>query len=76
MKREVLTCDVCERELPLRGIKGQIIREVKNTWHWPSFKPEPWKPDHICCECWDAMLVAAREIRAEIETVERATANA
>lgn len=63
MKREVLTCDVCRRELPLRGVKGQIIREVKRGWHWPGFGIEPKEPDHICEECWAVMVEAAHTAR-------------
>jgi hypothetical protein len=65
MRREVVTCDVCERELPLSGVRGQVVREVKRTWRWPSFRPESWEPDHICEDCWGGMVEAARDARKE-----------
>lgn len=63
MKREVLTCDVCDRELPLIDRKGQIIHEVKRGWHWPSFGVERREPDHVCEDCWNGMVTAARKAR-------------
>lgn len=68
MKREVRTCDVCDRELPLRGVRGQTTHKVvrvKSWWHWPLNEPKPWEPDDICEDCWDAMVKAARQLREE-----------
>jgi len=60
MKREVLTCDVCRRELPLRGVRGQTTRRVIRTWHFPGFRPEDSSPEHVCGECWVEMCSVAR----------------
>lgn len=67
MKREVWTCDVCERELPLVGVKGQTTREFKKTWHWPSFRPDTQRePGHICDECWGVMAATASYVRMKV----------
>ena len=65
-ERSVKTCDVCDRELPLRGVKGQLVRNVRKVrvwWCWWGKPDNQWEPEDVCEDCWGHMVVSARELR-------------
>lgn len=73
--RNIITCDVCEREIPLRhritvGFTGTRLgqhsyRRLRTTW-WYGLNRERDTIHDVCDECWNEMSRILRELREEV----------
>lgn len=74
-ERTIRTCDVCDEEIPRRK-RGWNIGQEQGQWSyfvtvrvtrwWHRTPEEKADIDHVCEECWDAMVAEAREIRKRV----------